>query len=90
MNKFLKHLRDCGPVYLIVIVFLAGMWKIWHDESVRRSRVYQLSCSGGFESEFGDDRPYKHSDSESWYTPSGNYVQKPGEACRTIYRQKTQ
>lgn len=60
---------------------------IGRDIHRENSREYQLVCTGGFKSEWGR-RVYSESRVAQWWTPSGSYIQKPGETCKSYYRLK--
>lgn len=73
---------------LVIMAIPASIaYKLYSDTQEEQKKEYQLSCSGGFKSAYGE-RPWSYERSTRWSTPSGSYVQQPGEACRVFYRQK--
>jgi hypothetical protein len=73
---------------LVIMAIPASIaYKLYSDDKAERQKEYSLSCSAGFQSAYGE-RPWSYEKSTRWSTPSGSYVQKPGEACRVFYRLK--
>lgn len=71
------------------IIFLFGsmFYQMNKEQNLERSREYQLVCSGGFTSAWGE-RPWSYDRTNKWGTPSGTYAQLPGETCQAVYRER--